>query len=200
MRRHCHRGRRRASSPARRPTRTRSAQSGHSCSTIHARSSTGSRACASCSGVRETRKSVWQMPSSMRDGSGPRSASLPTAAICSSPSGRTRVSTRSRTFLHEQEQHRPARRKRPICPSAAPPERGLCPRGRLTNKETLGAARPTPAPRTSERRPRSRGGGAGGNQGFPRDAVGVPGFEPGTSPTRTERATRLRHTPRQTTR
>ena len=30
--------------------------------------------------------------------------------------------------------------------------------------------------------------------GFPR-TIGVPGFEPGTSPTRTERATRLRHTP-----
>src|SRR5215211_9446040 len=34
-----------------------------------------------------------------------------------------------------------------------------------------------------------------GNQRFPRDSIGVPRFELGTSPTRTERATRLRHTP-----
>src|SRR5213075_824714 len=34
-----------------------------------------------------------------------------------------------------------------------------------------------------------------GNRRFPRDSIGVPRFELGTSPTRTERATRLRHTP-----
>ena len=28
-------------------------------------------------------------------------------------------------------------------------------------------------------------------------SIGVPGFEPGTSPTRTARATRLRHTPKE---
>jgi hypothetical protein len=32
--------------------------------------------------------------------------------------------------------------------------------------------------------------------GFPATLIGVPRFELGTSPTRTERATRLRHTPR----
>ena len=31
---------------------------------------------------------------------------------------------------------------------------------------------------------------------FPHVHIGVPRFELGTSPTRTERATRLRHTPR----
>ena len=36
----------------------------------------------------------------------------------------------------------------------------------------------------------------GGTVRFPRRRIGVPGFEPGTSPTRTARATRLRHTPR----
>ena len=35
-----------------------------------------------------------------------------------------------------------------------------------------------------------------GGTAFPRAAIGVPRFELGTSPTRTERATRLRHTPR----
>src|SRR3954453_2041666 len=34
-----------------------------------------------------------------------------------------------------------------------------------------------------------------GNPRFPRARIGVPRFELGTSPTRTERATRLRHTP-----
>src|SRR5436305_14895528 len=37
---------------------------------------------------------------------------------------------------------------------------------------------------------------AGGNRRFPPREVGVPRFELGASPTRTERATRLRHTPR----
>src|SRR5919106_6554254 len=36
----------------------------------------------------------------------------------------------------------------------------------------------------------------GGTRRFPRTSIGVPRFELGTSPTRTERATRLRHTPR----
>src|SRR2546422_7644143 len=38
-----------------------------------------------------------------------------------------------------------------------------------------------------------------GKHGFPRALIGVPRFELGTSPTRTERATRLRHTPRRQT-
>jgi putative hydrolase of the HAD superfamily len=38
-------------------------------------------------------------------------------------------------------------------------------------------------------------GGSWGNRGFPHTKIGVPRFELGTSPTRTERATRLRHTP-----
>jgi hypothetical protein len=41
---------------------------------------------------------------------------------------------------------------------------------------------------------------AAGPRGFPADAIpeliGAPGFEPGTSPTRTARATRLRHAPK----
>src|SRR5205085_11313349 len=37
--------------------------------------------------------------------------------------------------------------------------------------------------------------GSRGNQGVPRALIGVRRFELGTSPTRTERATRLRHTP-----
>jgi hypothetical protein len=38
---------------------------------------------------------------------------------------------------------------------------------------------------------------ARGNAWCSPDLIGVPGFEPGTSPTRTARATRLRHTPKQ---
>ena len=50
--------------------------------------------------------------------------------------------------------------------------------------------RPQPKRPTGE-----EGGGSRGNHGFPRAVIGVPRFELGTSPTRTERATRLRHTP-----
>ena len=44
-------------------------------------------------------------------------------------------------------------------------------------------------------RPGSEEGAHGGTSWFPRDLIGVPRFELGASPTRTERATRLRHTP-----
>ncbi len=43
--------------------------------------------------------------------------------------------------------------------------------------------------------PRGNGRGEVGGTGVPPHPIGVPRFELGTSPTRTERATRLRHTP-----
>ena len=68
--------------------------------------------------------------------------------------------------------------------------------GRLSSAERVAAGgrlcRPrgqaTPIPCTTGRRAR------GGTMGSP-TSIGVPRFELGTSPTRTERATRLRHTP-----
>jgi hypothetical protein len=42
---------------------------------------------------------------------------------------------------------------------------------------------------------RAKEGVHGGTMGSPVLTIGVPRFELGTSPTRTERATRLRHTP-----
>jgi hypothetical protein len=44
---------------------------------------------------------------------------------------------------------------------------GALPRGRLTDKETLGGQGERPAPFTFELRPRPKGGGPWGNQGFP---------------------------------
>ena len=50
--------------------------------------------------------------------------------------------------------------------------------------------------RNRSRFPQQKEGGSWGKHGFPHAQIGVPRFELGTSPTRTERATRLRHTPR----
>ena len=90
---------------------------------------------------------------------------------------------RSRTAAGEEEQENRERQ-----PHRGPSRFSGAPR------EIQGWLRkPGPAPSASPTGHRKRG--SRGNHRFPRVEIGVPRFELGTSPTRTERATRLRHTP-----